>query len=179
MTEQTVGLFPTRTVSGLFMSRELTEQAIEAIERLGYDRNHFNVMMSRETSERDFSREPLETERGNKALEGLGIGGVFGGVIGALLAGFASFGATIALPAFGLLLAGPIIAVLVGAGAGGFFGGVLGAFIGAGVPRERVKEFEEGLRGGGILISVVPNSDRDGERIAGAWTLLGGINIHG
>lgn len=178
MEGQPTGFIPARTVSGLFMSRDLAEKAIEAIERLGYHREHFNVMMSRETHDRDFTGDRLETELGNKALEGAGVGGAVGGAFGAMMAGLAAFGTILALPGLGLILAGPIVAGLVGAGAGGFLGGIIGAFVGAGIPEERVKEFEEGLRGGGILISVVPNTDADGERIAGAWTLLGGINIH-
>lgn len=178
MAEQAVGMTPARTVSGLFMSRELAEKAIDAIERLGYDRKHFNVMMSRETHDRDFTRNRMETELGNKALEGAGVGGAVGGTLGAMLAALAAVGTTLALPGLGLIIAGPIVAGLAGAGAGGFTGGLIGALVGAGIPEERVKEYDEGLRGGGILISVVPNSNLDGERIAGAWTLLGGVNVH-
>ena len=60
-----------------------------------------------------------------------------------------------------LLVAGPIAAALAGAGAGAVVGGGIGALVGAGIPEERVKEYESGLKNGGILMGVKPRTPED------------------
>ena len=80
-----------------------------------------------------------------------------------MLAGVAAVGTTLVLPGVGLVVAGPLAAALAGAGAGGITGGLIGALIGAGIPEERVKHYEEGIKNGGILMGVTPRSDEDVE----------------
>jgi hypothetical protein len=100
------------------------------------------------------------TELGNKSLEGAGVGGGIGAVTGGALAAIAA-AATVAVPGLGLLVAGPIAAALAGAGAGAVVGGGIGALVGAGIPEERVKEYESGLKEGGILMGVTPKTPQD------------------
>jgi hypothetical protein len=59
-----------------------------------------------------------------------------------------------------LLVAGPIAAALAGAGAGAVAGGAIGALVGAGIPEERVKEYESGLKEGGIVMRRAPRKLR-------------------
>ena len=80
-----------------------------------------------------------------------------GGALAAIAAA-----ATVAVPGLGLLVAGPIAAALAGAGAGAVVGGGIGALVGAGIPEERVKEYESGLKEGGILMGVTPRPRRIG-----------------
>src|SRR3569832_968962 len=113
---------------------------------MGYDRDDVNLVMSDETRKKDLSGTGAHTELGNKAAEGAGIGGASGGTLVAIAAALAAVGTSIALPGLGLVIAGPLAAALAGAGAGGITGGLVGALIGAGIPEERVKHYEEGIK---------------------------------
>jgi hypothetical protein len=73
----------------------------------------------------------------HKAAKGAGIGAGVGGFIGAVLAAIAAAITSIALPGFGVLMAGPIAAAVIGAGAGAANGTLVGALIGWGIPEER------------------------------------------
>jgi hypothetical protein len=58
---------------------------------------------------------------------------------------------------------------LAGAGAGGATGGLIGALIGAGIPEERAKYYEEGIKNGGTVIGVRPRNDEDAEYLENNW----------
>jgi hypothetical protein len=155
-------------VTGLFRDRESAERAYGSVTSRGYKQDDVNLLMSDETRKKHFV-DGAETELGNKALEGAGTGAAIGGTIGATLAAIAAIGTTLALPGLGLLVAGPIAAALAGAGAGGATGGLIGALVGAGIPEERVKHYEEGIRNGGIMMGVTPRSDDDAEYFEREW----------
>jgi hypothetical protein len=91
----------------------------------GYGQHDVNVMMSDETRRKCFgesgTKKVAETELGNKALEGVGVGAGVGAVTGGILAAIAA-AATVAVPGVSLVVAGPIAAALAGAGAGGVTG---------------------------------------------------------
>ncbi|MBC7993899.1 MAG: hypothetical protein H7Z15_11725 [Rhizobacter sp.] len=70
----------------------------------------------------------------------------------------------------GLIIAGPLAAAIAGAGAGAATGGLVGALVGWGMPEERVKRYDEGLRKGGILMGFRPRNDDDAEYINNTWT---------
>jgi len=78
----------------------------------------------------------------------------------------------------GLLVAGPIAAALAGAGAGGATGGLIGALIGAGIPEERVKRYEEGIKNGGIMMGVNPKSDEDATYFEEEWKRHRGEDVY-
>jgi hypothetical protein len=111
-------------------------------------------------------------------LEGAGTGAAIGGTVGATLAAIAAIGTTLALPGLGLLIAGPIAAGLAGAGAGGATGGLIGALIGAGIPEERVKRYEEGIKNGGIMMGVTPRSDDDAAYFEDEWKRNRGVDVY-
>ena len=117
-------------------------------------------MMTDDTRRRYYGPGTPTTEVGNKALQGAGVGGGIGAVTGGVLAVIAA-AATVALPGVGLVVAGPIAAALAGPGAGAVAGGAVGALVGAGIPEERVKEYESGLKAGGILLGVDPRTPED------------------
>lgn len=116
--------------------------------RREYPGDDIDVMMSDETRKTHFAN----TEAGSKAAEGLGAGAVVGGGVGAALAAIFTVGSAVAIPGLGLVVAGPIAAALAGAGAGAATGGAIGALVGAGIPEDRAKNYEEGIRNGGVLI---------------------------
>lgn len=158
-----------RMVTGLFRDRDSAEKAYGSLTTRGYTKDDVNLIMSDETRKKHFTDDGRETEIGNKALEGAGTGAAIGGTIGATLAAIAAIGTTLALPGLGLLIAGPIAAGLAGAGAGGATGGIIGALVGAGIPEERVKRYEEGLKSGGIVMGVTPRSDDDALYFEEEW----------
>ena len=158
-------------VTGLFPDRTSAEAAYSAAEARGYTSDDMNLAMSDETRKMHFTGTTVgkETELGNKAAEGAGIGGAIGGTIGAVAAAVAAVGTSIALPGLGLVIAGPIAAAIAGAGAGAASGGLIGALVGWNMPEERVKEYEEGMKKGGILMGLRAKDDADAEHLENAW----------
>jgi hypothetical protein len=168
-----------RLLTGLFRDRDSAERAYSSLRARGYSENDINVMMSDDTRKRYFSTSERKTELGTKAAEGAGVGGAIGGTVGAIAAAVAAVGTSLAIPGLGLVIAGPIAAALAGAGAGGAAGGLVGALIGLGIPEERVREYERGLKDGGIVMGVTPRSDTDAEEFQREWrTNYRGEQIH-
>ena len=168
-----------RVMTGLFPDRDSAERAYEGVVGRGYSRDDVNLVMSDDTPKRHFSGDQAaETELGTKAAEGAGIGAGIGGTVGAIAAAVAAIGTSIALPGLGLVLAGPVAAALAGAGAGGVAGGLLGALIGLGIPEERVKRYESGIRDGGILMGVRPRNDEDADYLNKHWQDARGADIY-
>lgn len=168
-----------RLVTGLFSDRDSAERAYERATERGYAKDDINVVMSEDARKRHFGGDNVETELGSKAGEGAGIGAGVGGAIGAALAAVAAVGTTLVLPGLGLVVAGPLAAAIAGAGAGGVTGGLLGALIGAGIPEERVKHYEEGIKSGGILMGVNARSDEDAAHIESSWKDSAGQHVIG
>ncbi|MBT9463021.1 hypothetical protein [Hydrogenophaga sp.] len=168
-----------RYLTGIFPDRESAEIAYQGVLDRGYDKDEVNLVMSEETRERHFANDDgRETELGNKASEGAGIGAGIGGVIGAVGAAIAAVGTSIAIPGLGLVIAGPIAAALAGAGAGGAAGGLVGALVGWGIPEERIKKYDAGIREGGILMGVRPRNDDDATHLEGHWRGARGADIY-
>jgi hypothetical protein len=166
-------------VTGLFRDRESAERAYGSLTNRGYGQDDVNLVMSDETRKKHFAVDGRETELGTKALKGAGTGAAIGGTVGATLAAIAAIGTTLALPGLGLLVAGPIAAALAGAGAGGATGGLIGALVGAGIPEERVKHYEEGIKNGGIMMGVTPRTPEDATYFEEDWKKNRGEQVYG
>ncbi|MDX6694566.1 MAG: hypothetical protein QOF02_2169 [Blastocatellia bacterium] len=167
-----------RMVTGMFRDRESAERAYGSLTSRGYDKDDVNLLMSDETRKKHFTDDGRETELGNKALEGAGTGAAIGGTVGATIAAIAAIGTSVALPGLGLIVAGPLAAALAGAGAGGATGGLIGALVGAGIPEERVKDYEAGLKDGGIVMGVNARSDEDAEYFESDWKNNRGEHVY-
>jgi hypothetical protein len=168
-----------RMVTGLFRDRDSAEQAYNSLTSRGYGKDDVNLVMSDDTRKKYFSDRPAgETELGTKAAKGAGVGGAIGGTVGAVLAAIAAVGTAIAIPGLGLVIAGPVAAALAGAGAGGLAGGLVGAMVGWGIPEERVKHYEEGIKEGGIFMGVKPRSEDDARHISDSWTKNRGQHVY-
>ncbi|WP_034348674.1 hypothetical protein [Noviherbaspirillum massiliense] len=167
-------------LTGLFYDRPSAEQAYRVLSDRGYDRNDVNLVMSHEARQKHFpdDDDAATTELGSKAAEGAGIGGAVGGTLGAILAALTAAGTTIALPGLGMVLAGPLAAAAAGAGAGGAAGGLIGALVGWGIPEERVKRYENGLKEGGILLGVKPRSAEDATHLEEQWRKYNGQHVY-
>lgn len=167
-------------VTGMFRDRESAENAYNSTINRGYTKDDVNLLMSDETRNKYFKNEGevVETELGSKALEGAGAGSAIGGTLGAVIAGIAAIGTSVVIPGLGLIVAGPLAAALAGAGAGGLTGGLVGALIGAGIPEERAKLYDEGVRNGGIVMGVNPRNDEDAAYFENEWRNNRGEHIY-
>lgn len=166
-----------RMLTGLFSDRESTDRAYNSLRQRGYTDDDINLMMSDQTRDSWFTDDD-NTELGSKALEGAGAGSAIGGTLGAVIGGIAAIGTNVLLPGLGLVVAGPLAAALAGAGAGGLTGGLVGALIGSGIPEERAKYYEEGIRGGGAVVGVNPRTDEDAEYFENEWRNYNGQHIY-
>ena len=170
-----------RPVAALFPDQTSAEQAYQSVSERGYDERDINLIMSDETHKRYFSRGRngrFENAHHHRAAEGAGIGGAIGGTLGAIAAAMATIGTSLVIPGLGLVIAGPIAAALAGVGAGGMTGGLVGALIGWGIPEERVQHYQQGIKEGGILISVRPHSFRDAKYFEQHWKNNRGENVY-
>lgn len=167
-----------RLVTGLFPDRASAEAAYNSATARGYNTDDVDVVMSDDTRKRHFVSAGTETELGNKAAEGAGIGGAIGGTIGAVAAAIAAIGTSIAIPGLGLVVAGPLAAAIAGAGAGAASGGLVGALVGWSMPEERVKQYEEGVKNGGILMGVRAKNDEDADHFAQNWKDANGQHVY-
>jgi len=157
-------------LTGMFTDKESSESAYKSLRDRGYEDNDINVLMSDDTRKRYYGDgENTDTELGSKAAEGATTGGAIGGTLGAIIAGIAAIGTNLVLPGIGLVVWGPLAAALAGLGAGGLTGGIVGALIGAGIPEERAKEYEEGIKSGGTVLGVTPRSNDDAEYFRNDW----------
>jgi hypothetical protein len=178
-TTSTTGATSGRLVTGLFPNRDSAEAAYATTHGRGYSKDDVNLVMSDETRKTHFSgTSGQETELGNKAAEGAGVGGAIGGTVGAIAAAIAAVGTTLALPGLGLVIAGPLAAAVAGAGAGAAGGGLIGALIGWGMPEERVKQYEQGVKNGGILMGVHAKNDEDAAHFENQWRTSGGEQVY-
>lgn len=156
-------------LTGLFKDRESTEGAYKSLRDRGYSDDDINVIMSDETRDRYYKDNPDSELADNKALEGAGVGSALGGTLGAIIGGIAAIGTNLFIPGLGLVVAGPIAAALAGAGAGGLAGGLTGALIGWGIPEDRAKMYESGIKEGGTVLGVTPRSDDDASYFENEW----------
>jgi hypothetical protein len=141
----------------MYFDRTDSETAVDRLHGLGYDQDDISVVMDDKTREKAFAGEV-----GAKTTEGIATGAVAGGILGAIVAGLTATGSVAAIVGTGgaaaPLVIGPLAAALAGLGVGGAAGGILGGLIGVGVGEQRAKQYEQGLREGGILIAVRPKS---------------------
>jgi len=151
----------------MFRDREGAERGYRCLTDRGYGKNDVSLLMSDEARNRHFPKTAAKTELGSKAAEGAGIGAAAGGGLGALLLGLAAAG--FAVPGLPILAMGPLAAALTGAGAGGVVGALVGALVGFGIPEERARIYETGIKEGGIVMGVTPRTDEDADYFEREW----------
>lgn len=161
-----------RMLTGMFQDRESSERAYNAMHERGYSEDDIDLMMSDETRKKHFEGYEAESKLGTKAAQGAGTGSAIGGTVGAVAGIIAAVGTSIAIPGLGLVIAGPIAAGLAGAGAGGITGGVIGALVGAGIPEDRAKLYESGVKNGNIVMGVRPRNEEDAKYFEENWRTI-------
>jgi uncharacterized membrane protein len=166
-------------LTGSFRDRESAEQAYNRMKERGYTDDEINIIMSDATRKKYFDKDnKSESGFGNKAMEGASKGSVIGGTVGAVVGIIAAIGTSLVIPGLGIVIAGPIAAGLAGAGAGGITGGIVGALVGAGIPEDRAKEYEKGIKEGHIVMGVRPRSEEDAKYLEENWQQYHGEDIY-
>jgi hypothetical protein len=165
----TGGSSDSRMLTGMFRDRDSAERAYNSLSSRGYNHDDVDVMMTDDTRKTHFGDDTVKTELGNKAMEGAGTGSAIGGTLGAIVGAVAAIGTNLLIPGLGLVVAGPIAAALAGAGAGGLTGGLIGGLIGHGIPEDRAKRYEEGLKNGHIVMGVRPRNEEDAAYFQQEW----------
>jgi hypothetical protein len=141
-------------VTGVFASRVSAEHAVDELVRAGFSSDDISLLMSDTTQGREFA-----IKSSNKAPEGAATGAAIGGTLGAIAAGLAAV-ASITIPGFALVAAGPLVAALTGLGAGAAAGGLTGALVGLGIPEHEARFFHDEIQRGKILVGVYSHKDR-------------------
>lgn len=169
---QVTGDADRRYVTGFYEDPADANRAYERLRSRDNESENIDVLMSDETRRKHFEN----TEAGSKAAEGLGVGGAVGGGIGAALAAIFAVGTSVVIPGLGLVVAGPIAAALAGAGAGAATGGLIGALVGAGIPEDRARAYEQGVREGGVVIGTRARDDQHASELERDLKDSGGSN---
>ncbi len=163
-----------RLMMALFRDADNAESAYKELINRGYQRDEISILTSKDTHDKHFTTGGKTVETGSKAAEGTGVGAALGGTVGAIVAAIAAIGTNVLLPGLGLVVAGPLAAALAGAGAGGATGGIIGALVGAGIPEEKAKEYETGLREGGIILGFAPRNAGEAAEVEKVWREFNG-----
>jgi osmotically-inducible protein OsmY len=138
-------------VFGFYPGYSSVESSVDALREAGFRNTDISVLFPQQAGSQD-----LAHEKDAKAPEGAAAGVTTGAVVGGALGWLAGIGVR-AIPGLGFFnAAGPIAAALetMGVAVGGAVGGLTGAMIGLGIPELQAKQYEDRVKGGGILLSV-------------------------
>jgi len=155
-----------KTVVGLFENYTDADRAVSELNARGFNRNEISVA-ARDSALRD--RVVGETGRERAVGESAGAGAVGGAVVGGLGGLLVGIGA-LAIPGIGpIITAGTLATALgttaAGAGIGAAAGGLIGALVGMGIPEEDANFYAEGVKRGGVLVTVQASDDRATEAL--------------
>lgn len=148
------------TVLGMYATHEHLREGIHAMRDAGFSPADVSALFipSEREEEIVLDEEPLTKAPEGTAsgtLAGVAVGGAFGWLVGT---------GAIIVPGLGALIAaGPIAAALAGAGIIGAVGALTGCLIGLGIPEDEAVHYEQHVREGGILLSVLCDDDNERE----------------
>lgn len=156
-------------VGGVFSTAKEAEKSIRDLHDLGFTEEDISVF-AQDSDQVDKLNEDSDVDvttdsekRGSKSGKGLGLGALSGGVLGGL-AGLVAEAALITIPGVGpLAAAGPLATTLAGLGTGAVGGGIVGALVGAGLPEDQAKEFEEYIKDGNIVVLLKVDESQKAE----------------
>lgn len=165
-----------RNVLGLFDTRDHAEQAIRGLQDQGFARDAIGVAV--QSTQQAAEMGGTTTAAGESA----GAGAVTGTAVGGLLGLLAGLG-TITLPGIGAIAtAGTLATVLgstaLGAGLGAAAGGLIGALVGLGIPEEDAQVYAEGLKRGGVLVSVQTTDEQQADRAVQVLRQYNAVDIN-
>ncbi|MFC4024388.1 general stress protein [Oceanobacillus longus] len=156
-----------KLIGGVFSNVKNAEKAIKELQAQGYGKEDISVFAKDKDKVKDIEEE-TNTDvssnkggRGKNAGKGVGIGAVSGGVLGGI-SGLIVEAGLLTIPGVGpLLAAGPLATTLAGLGIGASGGGLVGALVGAGIPEEQAKQYEQYLKDGKLIVMVEANENNE------------------
>ena len=146
-------------VVGLFPSRMQAQQAIDALDAMGYNASTIGYLDRQRDGDVDVSAGPEKAvDEGAKGVAGGAAGGAAVGAGAGLLAaaGLALVPGVGPFLAAGTLL-GTLGATAAGAAGGAVLGGVAGTIFGAATDDEHSMHYREGVDKGGSIVTVTAN----------------------
>jgi hypothetical protein len=163
-----------KSLNGVFFDRRSGERAYSLLQEMGYS-GDVSVLLSDEARVRYFPSPGLKGEVvGDADGDGFGFGSMVGAGAGAALGALLGAAACLAIPGPGVVVVGPIAAVLIGATLGGLSGGLIGSLLGIGYLEEDAKKSEDKIKPGNVIIGINPRSEEDAEKISREWRAAGG-----
>src|SRR5262249_37731260 len=149
-----------KTIVGMFDSLADAHSAVRELVDMGVPRDYISLVAGDTKGEYTTKTGNLSDEMSGAAA-GAGTGAILGG-LGGLLVGLG----VLAIPGVGpLIAAGPIATTLLGASVGAAAGGLLGALVDVGVPEDEANYYAEGVRRGGVLVSVRTDDEMMVDRV--------------
>jgi len=163
-----------KTVIGLFNNMGEAQEVVRDLVASGFHRDDIGFMASdKQTAPADADTSGEGSRAASGALAGAGTGAAIGGVAGLALAL-----APLAIPGVGpIIAAGPIAAALTGAGIGAVAGGLIGGLTRLGVSEEDAHYYAEGVRRGGILVTVSAANEDDANNAVAILKRHGAVDI--
>ena len=140
------------TVTGLYRTKKLAQLGVDGLVDAGFAKDHISLVMS---ATPDF--DAIVHEETNDTVRGAITGAVVGGGFAAILVG------ALALPAIGLVVAGPFVASLAAGGAGAAAGSVLGGLIGRGLGEQVAVEYLTHVKNGEVVVGIDAEHARVGQ----------------
>lgn len=157
------------TVTATFKTYAAAQHALLSLESNGFTEKQISVLVADKSDGQSFN-----IEEASKVPEGAAVGGLAGGIIGAIAAGLTTVGSLVA-PGIGVLAVGPIVAAFAGGAAGAATGGLIGALVGLGIPEHEAKRYENEIKDGAVLVAIEADSH---ERAKLAKTILEGEDAY-
>ncbi len=179
-----------RTVVAIFDDFLTANSAVRELVDNGFERDSISILADNSRGVYTFTNlTPIGSastkggttdDNGSLVGGGAGIGAAIGG-IGGLLIGLGA----LVIPGLGPVIAvGPLIAAIstltgagVGAVAGGVTGSLLNALIGLGIPEEEAEYFSEGVRRGGVLVTM-QSEENNTEQIMSIFNHHNPVDLH-
>ena len=159
------------TVVGLFDQYRDAERAVHTLEQYGVDRSLISLVKREGENQEDD-----DMNAGKGAVAGAATGGVVGLLAGLSAIVIPGIGPVIATGAIASALATTLGMTAIGAGVGAAAGGLLGALLDLGFSREDASFYAEGVKRGGVLVTVTVNADQE-ERVKEILTSAGAVDM--
>jgi hypothetical protein len=163
-----------KSLSGVFTDRKSGERAYDLLQEMGYS-DDVSILLSDEARVRYFPSPGLKGEVLGDTKSGLpGYGSLAGAAAGTVFGALLGAGASLVIPGPGVVVVGPVAAVLIGAIFGGLSGILLGSLLGIGYLDEMAKKSAAETKQGNVILAVNPRSQADAEKISREWRAAGG-----
>ena len=159
------------TIVALFDHYDEADEAVQALYDYGIESSRISIV----TRENDTLKHG--TSAGPAAATGATAGGVIGLIAGVSAVLIPGIGPVIATGTIAGALATTLGMTAVGAGLGAATGGLLGVLVDQGFPQKDAEFYAEGVKRGGVLVSVQTDESQPHEQINDILRDAGAVNI--